>query len=93
MTTSLPVALATKNQQGSEMQDPSWGPMSLMVPEKFSNKKFSMWVALLGSGFAGMGGRVDLYRKGDLIERLGVDATVPLGQNSYRSSPGAQNQR
>jgi hypothetical protein len=44
--------------------------MSLMVPEKFSNKKSSMWVALLGSGFAGMTGRVDLYKKRDLLNDL-----------------------
>jgi hypothetical protein len=70
MTTSLPVAFATKNQQGLEMQDPSLGPMSLMVPEKFSNKKSSMWVALSGSGFAGMTGRVPLYKKGDSMNDL-----------------------
>jgi hypothetical protein len=56
MTTSLPVAFTMKNQQGSEMQDSSLRPMSFMVPEKFSNKKSLMWVALLGSGFAGMTG-------------------------------------
>jgi hypothetical protein len=72
MTTSLPVAFATKNQQGSEMQDPSSGPMSLMVPEKFSNVKSSMWVALLGSGFAGMTGRVEVYKNSDLVNDLGT---------------------
>jgi hypothetical protein len=76
MTTSLPVAFATKYQQGSEMQDLSLGPMSLMVPEKFSNEKSSIWVALLGSGFAGMDGRVEVYNEGS-TKRLGGTMSQP----------------